>query len=88
MNRPPVRLRVYYREYCGLCESMLAELIPRARRGAFELELVDIDRDPTLVRRYGERVPVLTDASDRELASFRLTPELLRELSGDADGTV
>ena len=44
---------------CHLCDLMKAE-IERARLGrTCTLEEVDIDRDPGLVEKYGQSVPVL-----------------------------
>jgi hypothetical protein len=43
----------------------------------FELKLVDIDRDPELMRRYNERVPVLCRGG-RELCHYQLNETRLR----------
>lgn len=40
-------------------------------------EELDVDADPALARRYGERVPVLTDAAGAELCYGRLEPAVL-----------
>jgi len=61
----PVRLILYQRDDCKLCDEALA-VIAAAR--APDFESVWIDGDAELERRYGERVPVLRDAGDgREL---------------------
>jgi len=58
-RREPVPLALYTRRRCTLCDRMREE-IARARLGrAIRLELVDVDQDPELARRYGTRVPVL-----------------------------
>ena len=46
-------ITLYTRAGCHLCEE--AERVLRAEQAArpFRLELVDIDRDPELARRYG-----------------------------------
>jgi len=54
-----VRLTVYMRNYCHLCDDMLAALAPWAERHGLEVVTVDIDADPALEQRYGELVPVL-----------------------------
>jgi hypothetical protein len=60
-----VRLVLYQRDDCKLCDEALA-IIAAAR--APDFESVWIDGDDALERAYGERVPVLCDASDgREL---------------------
>ena len=40
----------------------------------------DVDADPALARRYGERVPVLMDASGAELCHGRLEPAVLAQI--------
>ena len=60
-----MRLVLYQRDDCKLCDEALAIL---ATARAPEFESVWIDADAALERVYGERVPVLRDASDdREL---------------------
>ena len=43
-------------------------------------EEVDVDTDATLRARYGERVPVLTDAAGKELCHGRLDPAVLEQI--------
>jgi len=55
----PTRARLYVRGECELCErarELLREFV-QARR--LDLQLVDIDDDPALQRRYGITIPVL-----------------------------
>jgi len=60
-----MRLVLYQRDDCKLCDEALA-LLAAAR--VPEFESVWIDDDGELEHRYGTRVPVLRDeASDREL---------------------
>ncbi len=56
---------------------MLAAL--EALRGhlGFQLEVIDVDAEPELERRYNEFVPVLMH-EERELARWRLDPFALR----------
>lgn len=54
-----IRLTLYGRSYCHLCEEMLAALDDLGPQRNFDLEVIDIDRDPQLEARYGELVPVL-----------------------------
>ena len=76
MSRETVRLTLYYREGCHLCENMLQALRGLQSRLAFELTLVDIDRDPDLQRRYDERVPVLAEA-EQEICHYHLDEKAL-----------
>ena len=41
---------------------------------------MDVDADPALAARYGERVPVLTDAAGAELCHGRLEPAVLAQI--------
>ena len=43
-------------------------------------EELDVDADPALASRYGERVPVLTDAAGNELCYGRLDPAVLEQI--------
>lgn len=52
-------LTVYGREYCHLCQDMLAQLNPLREMLGFELKVLDVDDDPALEERYGQWVPVL-----------------------------
>lgn len=53
-------LHLYGRTYCHLCTDMEAAL--RSLQGSFDFDvrIFDVDADPALEARYGERVPVLT----------------------------
>ena len=74
-------ITLYTRAGCHLCEE--AERVLRAEQAArpFRLELVDIDRDPELVRRYGVRVPVVA-LDGEELFEYEVPPDLLRAWLG------
>jgi len=39
---------------------------------------IDVDADPALESRYGDRVPVLTDATDAEICHTHLDEAALR----------
>ena len=65
MNGP---LKLYSRAYCHLCEDMALAL--SARGVAYEA--VDVDADPALEARYGERVPVLVHPDGAEICHYFL----------------
>ena len=75
------RVTIYTRAGCHLCEE--AERVVREAQadGGFRLELVDIDRDPELVCRYGVRVPVVA-VDGEELYEYEVPPDLLRARLG------
>lgn len=53
------RLLLYSRNGCHLCQDMLAQARPWAAEYGLEIELVDIDDDLALAKRYNLRIPVL-----------------------------
>lgn len=74
-----MRLRLYGRRDCHLCDEMIAGLRALQPQLAFQLDVLDVDLDPTLEARYGERVPVLVDASDAEICHYWLDENALRK---------
>ena len=54
-----LQLTLYGRTYCHLCTDMRDALEPLQREFPFVLQEVDVDADPDLESRFGERVPVL-----------------------------
>jgi hypothetical protein len=58
---------VYSRAACHLCDEMIVALRDRG----LTAEVVDVDSDPELVRRFGLRVPVLV-ADDEEVCHYHL----------------
>ncbi|HZS69213.1 MAG TPA: glutaredoxin family protein [Burkholderiales bacterium] len=67
---------MYGRAGCHLCETMARTL----RAFGVPFEETDVDADPALAARYGERVPVLTDAAGTELCHGRLEPAVLAQI--------
>ena len=53
------RLTLLSREGCELCDEMLAELRAFCESRVIAFEIVDVDSDAQLRRRFGHRVPVL-----------------------------
>ena len=66
-----LRLTLYGRSYCHLCDDMIAALEPLRSEFGFALEVIDIDGDPVLERRFDTLVPVLMHA-DAELCHYHL----------------
>lgn len=62
----PLRVTLYERAGCGLCDETHRALARLALDRALEIERVDIDRDTALTDRYALRVPVLR-VNDAEL---------------------
>jgi hypothetical protein len=55
-------LVLYSRDYCHLCHDMIEALGPLQQALGFRLRVMDVDGDPALERRYGDRVPLLEGA--------------------------
>ena len=72
---------LYTRVGCHLCEEAERVLREEQAAGGFALELVDIDRNPELVRRYGVRVPVVA-VDGEELFEYEVPADLLRARLG------
>jgi glutaredoxin len=74
-------LTVYSREDCPLCEELLAELAPFAQTRGIPLQIVDVDSDPVLCRRYGLKVP-LVDLSGETVCFGHLDLPALEQMLG------
>lgn len=74
-------LTVLVRPECGLCEEMLLQLQQLGRTTPLPpVQLLDVDSDPRLARRYGLKIPVLM-LGDTPVCEYRLdAAELLRLL--------
>jgi hypothetical protein len=68
-----IKLTLYSRPECHLCEAFLADLMPLLDADVV-VETVDVDRSVALERRYGLRIPVLV-AGEIELSGYPLDRE-------------
>ena len=81
--RPPdtdgatLRLTLYGRSYCHLCDEMLAALAPLRGEFGFAVDVVDVDSDAALELRFGTLVPVLMHAGT-ELCHYHLDAAKVR----------
>lgn len=55
----PPRLTLYTKDACCLCDQALERIERVAKDVPLEIEVVDIARDPDLVERYGQTIPVV-----------------------------
>jgi hypothetical protein len=60
----PAQWIVYSRPGCGLCEEFMAELGALLGEFAVHVQVVDIDSDAALHRKFFDRIPVLTVDDD------------------------
>jgi thiol-disulfide isomerase/thioredoxin len=66
-----VALTLYGRTYCHLCDDMIVALRELQNHLDFSLNVIDVDSNPQLEQRYGEKVPVLVKG-DTELCHYFL----------------
>ncbi len=66
-----LRLTLYGRSYCHLCDEMLAALNALRAGIDFAVDVVDVDGDAALEQRFGTLVPVLMHAGT-ELCHYHL----------------
>ena len=76
-----IRWTVLSRPECSLCEQLLHELAEELSPAeAARVKVVDIDQDPALARKYGQRIPVLL-ADDEFVCDYRLDRERVRQIA-------
>jgi hypothetical protein len=72
---------VLSRSECSLCEQLLSELAEELSPAeAAQVQVIDIDRDPALVSKYGHRIPVLL-ADDDFVCDYRLDRDRVRAIT-------
>ena len=72
----------YTRKGCCLCDDALAVVEAARREAPFALSIVDVDEDPSLVDRFGDKVPVVV-VDGRIHAKYRVDEQtLLRRVRG------
>jgi hypothetical protein len=72
-----IRVVVYGKHGCCLCDEVKAVLRRVQRDLPFELREVDIESSPRLAAAYAERIPLVV-VNGRPAFKFRLTEEALR----------
>ena len=75
------RVVLYGRPECHLCEEARAVLERVRAQVPFELRELDIERDPALLRRYLERIPVVEVDGAEAFELFVDEQELRRRLA-------
>lgn len=79
-----MRLTIYSRPGCHLCDEMKAVVQRMSRRVPLIVEEIDITGDAELERLYGMEIPVLL-VDGRKAAKYRISEdELFRMLAGRA----
>ena len=85
-----IRVTIYSRPGCHLCDEMKAVVTLVARSTSLRIEEIDISNDPALEAQYGLEVPVLA-VEGRKAAKYRVTEEELRRIlaarTGESGGS-
>jgi len=80
---------IYSRSYCHLCEDMRLALDAFRGGYSFSVEMVDVDQDDALLRRYDELVPVLqgwhAGQVPRQLCHYFLDEAVVEEFLRETD---
>ncbi|NDA14929.1 MAG: glutaredoxin family protein, partial [Gammaproteobacteria bacterium] len=71
-----MKLTLYSRRGCHLCEDMQSQLNELRSEYAFSLEVRDVDSDPIWVEQFGEAVPILL-VGQVEICRYFLDQKLL-----------
>ncbi len=72
-----LRVTLYSRHGCHLCEEMRAVVAAVERELPLEVDEVDVDGDPALATAYGDEVPVLF-VNGRKAFKYRVDAAALR----------
>jgi glutaredoxin len=77
----PARVTVYTRSDCHLCAEAIdtIERVAASSSRPVEIDTVDVDADPDLRERYGERVPYVT-VDGRPQFKYRVDADELRSV--------
>jgi glutaredoxin len=78
------QVTLYTRRGCHLCDEVKATLARLRRRAQFQLQEIDIDTDPELVRRFNDEVPVVFVEGKKAFKYFLNEQEFLRVLAARA----
>jgi glutaredoxin len=75
-----MKVTLYTRRGCHLCDEAKVAIEAARRRRAFDYEELDIDSDARLLQLYNEEVPVIA-IDGKKAFKYRLTAdELLKKL--------
>ena len=79
-----IGFRVIIRHGCHLCEDMLEQLRLLQQQHGFEIEIVNVDADPELIRQYGALVPVVI-RGEQQICHYFLDQAAVLQALGSKD---
>lgn len=74
-------LTIYINSYCHLCEEMLLGIRQHLHNEDYQLDIIDIEGQTELEKRYGELIPVLV-CEGEEVCHYHLNHEALDRVRG------
>jgi len=72
------RVTMYTRAGCHLCDDALEVVAAACAASGSDFQLVDVDADPDLRDRFGEKVPVVT-VDGQPVGFWRIDPQVLAQ---------
>jgi glutaredoxin len=70
MPPPATTVTLFGKPDCHLCDDARAAVVEALEGRPVELREVDISRDPSLLRSYGERIPVVEIGGEERFRYF------------------
>ena len=77
-GRSPTTITFVTRKSCSLCDEALQTLRLAAKPPLVEITMIDVDSDRDLLKRFGNRVPVVLSPDGRVLAEGRISKRQAR----------
>ena len=71
MSEPEVVLSIYSRAECHLCDEMISALKKWQNRFNFQIKVINIDQNASLISRFAARIPLLA-VNDLEICEYHL----------------
>lgn len=85
----PIPAVLYTRPGCSLCAKLKAQLAAAAQLYGLAVEEVNVETDPQLAEKFGQRLPVLVvkgqEVAAGDVPAEKLFPALRRVLGGEGD---
>ena len=75
-NEKPLTLTLYSRPECHLCVDMLEALTLWQKTHQFNVDIINIDSDIKLTRRFAARIPVLAH-NEIEICQYHINESAL-----------
>ena len=75
----PTKIKILSKQDCHLCDQAKEVIFRNTRSLPVEVEVIDIENDPELVKLYGSDIPVIF-LNDRKIFKHRVDENKLQKL--------